>query len=126
MFGIITIQLNAEALSTLRAAQKSTKCSKEYAKITTILGVHDGHSIEALSKLLGRDDSTLYRYIGGYLKEGLSFLDSKYVKKLSHLNQTQESALAKEVRGGVYTTVRAVVDWVYKKWNIKYSCSGNA
>ena len=54
----MTITLSDKELETLRAARRRSVSWKEGAKISTILGLHQGYSIADLSEILGFDEST--------------------------------------------------------------------
>ena len=55
----------------LRKFQRNVSDRSSYIKVTTLLLFDKGLSISEISDYLGIDDSTIYRYLNSYQKDGL-------------------------------------------------------
>ncbi|MDR2954575.1 MAG: helix-turn-helix domain-containing protein [Prevotella sp.] len=95
-------------IDTLRRYQRNVS-GKGYIKVTGLLMLSNGLSVETVSDSLGIDISTVYRYWNSYKKLGLdSFLENRHQGYWGMLSSQQISLLRSELKGLVYTDSKSV------------------
>jgi len=68
------IQLTDNDRQLLRQLQKTESAKRDYIKITTILLLDQGYSVDTIEQILGIDHTTAYRYAQTYRTETISGL----------------------------------------------------
>jgi transposase len=120
------IQLDEHTRFTLRQMQRREKDRQRLIKITAILMLDGGISVEDMCYTFGIDDSTVYRYLekyrtsehlGDYLRDAYTSYDGK-------LTEAQEKELAAELRRKLYRTAVEVVAYIAENFAITYTPSG--
>jgi len=119
-------KLNKEDYVRLKALQKNTKLSRRrYRKVTVLVMLHQGHSIEVIEAALGLDDNTIRRYWEGYEEKGIdTYLADHYVPYSGKLTADQEEQLAEHIDNYLYEDVKPVIVWVNEHFGVKYKASG--
>ena len=121
------LKLEPEDRIKLKALQRSVKDRWKYIRITTILLLDDGFSVEKISQMLGIDDNTVYEYLQNYKDlEIEKFLNRDYSGYSGKLNNSQIQQLEKELDSKLYTTTKEVCEWVKKEILVEYREKGMA
>lgn len=110
----------------LRELQRNTKLSRRrYRKVTVLVMLHQGHSIEVVESALGLDDNTIRRYVGGYEENGIeTYLSDHFVPYSGKLSKEQEASLSVHLNDHLYLDVNPIIKYVREEYGISYSCSG--
>ena len=94
-------------------------------KVTVLVMLHQGHSIEVVEAALGLDDNTIRRYWAGYEEKGIeTYLSDHYHPYSGKLTEEQEKHLATELDEYLYEDVKPIIKWVSKHFGISYTPSG--
>lgn len=119
-------QLSPQDYKKLRELQNNVKLSRRrYRKVTVLVMLHQGHSIEVVEAALGLDDNTIRRYWEGYEEQGIeTYLADHYVPYSGKLTSEQEVTLAHHLEEHLYLDVKPIIAWVEESFNISYSISG--
>lgn len=122
------LQLDDTTRSLLRKEQKVNRDKRVYVKVTVLLMLDQGFSIELVSTCLGIDDSTVYRYVQLYRSAASlsDYLDNHWVGYQGRLNEKQEQLLKEEVSTHLYTTAKEVCLWILHTFGFEYSHQGVA
>ena len=119
------IELDDDTRQKLRREQKTNRDKRVYVKVTVILMLDKGFSVEMISTSLGIDMSTIYRYESIFKAEKLEqYLLDHFKAYTGKLRPEQELQLVKEVSSGLYITSKEVCDWVLKQFSVEYSAKG--
>ena len=119
---IILIETDRIALRTL---QRTSKDRSNYIKVTVILSLDQGISVDSIACILGIDISTVYRYAQAYQQDGLpQYLKCNYSGYWGLLSSCQLSELRKELTTNLYTNSKQVVAWVKQRWGLSYTAQG--
>lgn len=119
-------QLSLQDYRKLRELQNNVKLSRRrYRKVTVLVMLHQGHSIDVVEAALGLDDNTIRRYWEGYEEQGIeTYLTDHYVPYSGKLTSEQEVALANHLDENLYLDVKPIIAWVGDNFNIGYTISG--
>src|SRR5437899_305754 len=113
--------LTAREVLILREAHHSSRFRKSADRIKTILALNQGLSYQDTAKLLLLDDITIRRYEKEYKEKGIEgLLESRYQGSVANLTKEQEAELKKHLKDKIYQTVKAVIAYVQKTYNISY------
>ena len=94
-------------------------------KVTVLVMLHQGHSIEVVEAALGLDDNTIRRYWAGYEEKGIeTYLSDHYHPYGGNLTGEQEKQLATDHDEYFYEDVKPIIKWVSKHFGISYTPSG--
>jgi transposase len=116
--------LSSQDIESLRRYQRNVK-GKEYIKVTSILMLARGLSIEIVSDSLGIDISTVYRYWHVYKRGGLdSLVENRHKGYWGMLSSQQLSLLRTELKLHVYTDSKSVAIWIQRQFGITYTPEG--
>jgi transposase len=108
----------------LRLYQRNVS-GKEYIKVTSLLMLSNGLSVETVSDSLGIDISTVYRYWNSYKEFGLdAFLENRHKGYWGMLSSAQISQLRTELKGQAYTDARSVGLWIQTNLGVTYTGEG--
>ncbi len=111
------IQLTKQEIDNLRKIQRKTKDKRIYRKVSVILGLMEGFTIEQLSTILGIDESTVKRYKKKYTEFGLEkLLQDDFKPYWGKLTSKQMGLLVKELKDNMYTTTTQISDWIEKQF----------
>ncbi len=117
--------LTAREVLILHEAHHSSRLRKSADRIKTILFLNEGYSYAQTAKLLLLDDITIRRYEKEYKKKGIDgLLENRYQGSLANLTKEQEAGLKKHLRSKIYQTVKGVIAYVEKTYQISYSIEG--
>jgi transposase len=117
-------ELSISARDSLRLYQRNVS-GKAYIKVTTLLMLGNGLSVEIVSDSLGIDISTVYRYWNHYKELGLdSFLESRHKGYWGLLSSKQMSLLQAELKLHIYTDSKSVASWINGQFGISYTPEG--
>ena len=121
----VNIILSEEQYRFLSLAQKKEKVSRRFKKITVMLMMHQGHSIESIQAALGLDDNTIRRYVKKYKDKGFErFVKDNYLKYQGKLRTEQLIELEKHLKLNLYIDSQSICDYVLDKYEIHYTVSG--
>ena len=120
------IELDEHTRFTLRQMQRREKDKRRHVRITVILMLDGGISVEDICYTFGIDSSTVYRYAEKYrTSEHLGdYLRDEYTQYEGKLTEAQEQTLAAELRQTLYRTAAAVVAYIKEKFAVSYTPSG--
>lgn len=115
------IQLTDSDRLPLRQLQKTESAKRDYVKITTILLLDQGYSVDTIEQILGIDHTTVYRYAQTYRTETISgLLGDAYAGWWGRLDSQQLSRLQTELKRGFYTSSEAIADWIQTQFTSTY------
>jgi transposase len=119
------IQLEEDTRKRLRKLQKANKDKTVFIKVTVLLMLDQGFSVEVIANSLGIDESTLFRYQKNFKERGLDFyLDNRYVAYSGKLTPEQEGLLIQEVTDNLYISSKEVAAYILQTFSIKYTAKG--
>jgi transposase len=119
------IVLLSTELETLERYQRNVSDRRSYVKVTCILMLQMGYQPVEVSSCLGIDDSTVYRYAGSFLQDGLeAYLRTDYKGYWGMLTSVQISELRRELNTTLYTEAKSVAAWIKERWGIEYTPQG--
>lgn len=119
-------KLSPEDYKQLKALQRNTKLSRRrYRKVTVLVMLHQGFSVEMVEGALGLDDNTIRRYWEGYEEKGIeTYLADHYVPYSGKLSDEQERQLSEHLDVHLYLEVKPIITWVKEHFGITYTVSG--
>ena len=100
-----------------------TKNIDEKDRLRAILAYDDGHDVSDIADILKISDSTTYNYINDYLKQN-KVAHSPRGGSDSKLTVSQEIELISHLQTTTYLTAKAIRQYVFNKYQIKYTVSG--
>jgi len=119
------IILSCSEIEILERYRRNVSDRRSYVKVTCILMLGKGLSPQTVSEYLGIDDSTVYRYAGSFLNDGLeSYLRTDYKGYWGLLTCVQISELRAELNSRLYTDAKSVAVWIKERWGIDYTPQG--
>jgi transposase len=124
-FGV-DYKLSKKDYERLRALQRNKKLSRRrYRKVTVLVMLHQGYSVEMIEAALGLDDNTIRRYWEGYQEKGIdTYLADHYVPYCGKLSAEQENELSEHLDEYLYLDVKPIIAWVQDKFGVIYTVSG--
>jgi transposase len=115
------IDLDTETRDYLKRLRKEERDKKRYIKLSVILSLDAGLSAQAIAGVLGIDDATVYRYAAAYGEAGPEgYLKEHWVPCAGKLDEGQRRAVHDEVSSRLYTSARAVADWIEQGFGVRY------
>ena len=119
-------QLSPQDYKKLRELQNNVKLSRRrYRKVTVLVMLHQGFSVEMVRMALGLDDNTVRRYWEGYEEQGIdTYLADHYVPYSGKLTSEQEATLTDHLDVNLYLDVKPIIAWVKESFDVCYSISG--
>ena len=120
------IELDSQTRFTLRQMQRREKDRRRLIKITVILMLDGGISIEDICYTFGIDDSTIYRYAEKYRssKKIDEYLSDSYTGNEGNLSSDQCTELSAELRRRLYCRAAEVVVYIKEHFGVRYTPSG--
>lgn len=120
------IELDEHTRFTLRQMQRREKDRRRLIKITVILMLDGGISVEDITYTFGIDDSTVYRYAEKYRAstEVENYLRSEYTGYDGKLSAEQCVLLGEELRRQLYRTAGEVTAYVKVAFGATYTPTG--
>jgi len=119
------ISLASTDIEILERYQRNVSDRRSYVKVTCILMLHRGYPPGEISDCLGIDNSTVYRYAGSFLNDGLeAYLRTDYKGYWGLLTCVQISELRAELKSNLYTDAKSVGVWIKERWGIDYTPQG--
>lgn len=119
--------LTEKELIELRAAHKRARrhnASSAY-KINAIILLGTGWTAAEVKEALLLDEDTLNRYVNRYREGGVEYLiKTEHGGKQTMLSAEEIEQFKKELDSKIYLTTSAIVDYVFKEFDVKYSISG--
>jgi transposase len=118
------IELTQEELTELKQVQRNV-IGTDYIKVTSMLMLHRGFSVQTVSESLGIDVSTVYRYAALYSGGGLTCLTAKRYKGYWGMLSSHEiSLLRAELKRSIYTDSQGISLWIKTSFVISYTPEG--
>ncbi|MEO0333134.1 MAG: IS630 family transposase [Bacteroidota bacterium] len=119
-------QLSPQDYKKLCELQRNTKLSRRrYRKVTVLVMLHQGHSVDLVQAALGLDDNTIRRYWEGYEAKGIdTYLADHYVPYCGKLTDEQEQLLAGHLDDNLYLDVKPIIAYVHEHFEVRYTVSG--
>jgi transposase len=119
------MQLTEQEYKLLREIQQNEKHKKNYVKVTVLLMLHLGNSLENISISLGISTQTVKLYIQTYKEKGLDYyLENHYLGYSGKLTAEQKEVLKEELSTNLYATSQAIADFIFLKFGVKYTSTG--
>lgn len=121
----MNFKLTISDRDSLRKFQRNVSDRSAYVKVTTLILLDKGLDISEISDYLGIDDSTIYRYVSSFQKDGLGiYLETDYQGYWGRLSSSQITELRQELKTNLYIDSKQVAEWVETRWSITYTASG--
>jgi len=121
----VKIELTKESKDALKRYQRHTDDKSVYTKVTCILMLSTGFSVDDVSQSLGIDASSVYRYAKSYSLVALSeFIATDYKGYWGRLSSAEISILRTELKEKVYTDSAAVAVWIRERFGVNYTPQG--
>lgn len=119
-------QLSETDYAELRRIQKKPDLHpRRYKKVTVLIMLHQGHSVEMIEAALGLDDNTIRRYRQGYEKRGLrNYLKDGYIPFSGKLKDEEEEALSLHLEEYLYEDAAGICQYVKEQFGVSYTVSG--
>lgn len=110
----------------LREAQKAYRSEgRIYIKITALLMLDQGFSVDQVREALGIDRATVYRYHQDFLSVGLDdYLDLCVGGSVSRLSSSDQEALSYHLEEHFYQNAREICFYVLETFGVFYSENG--
>lgn len=120
------LQLTDTELDKLRDLQRSSTLSRrQYIKVTILVMLHEGLSVEQVRIFLGIDENTVYRHVGRFREVGIQrYMNDNFVAYQGKLSEEQLEQLDEHLQGRVYATVHLICDWIWHTFGVHYTPSG--
>lgn len=116
-----------EELRALRKKQKQPNLhARLYKKVTVLIMLHQGHSINLVESALGLDDNTIRRYVNKYLsnRDVEDYLTDGYLSYSGKLTPEQESHLTAHLEQYLYPESKSICHYVQEQFGVAYTPSG--
>jgi ribonucleotide reductase beta subunit family protein with ferritin-like domain len=117
-------QLTPEERKTLKELQKIVSERWKYVRVTTLIFIDAGYTLQVIQQILGIDDNTIREYINKFLENDRdieSLLDRNYTacaNNGSKLNSDQLKLLENQIEDNLYTTAKEIKGWVENEFNV--------
>jgi transposase len=119
------MKLSEEEYKLLREIQQNEKHKKNYVKVTVLLMLHLGESLEKISIFLGISTQTVKLYSQTYQEKGLDYyLENHYLGYSGKLTVEQKEILKEELNTNLYATSQEIADFIFSKFGIRYTSTG--
>jgi transposase len=120
------IELDNETRFELRQMQRREKDKRRLIKITVILMLDRGISVEDITYTFGIDASTIYRYAEKYRssKRIEEYLRDEYTAYSGKLTAEQLKEIATTLRQQLHRTAKEVVALVKERFGLSYTATG--
>ena len=120
-----SFKLSEQEIEELRKLQRNVSGRTDYARVTCVLMLALGSSPEFVTKNLGIDVATVYRYKNLYVQGKTdSLLEDHYKGYWERLDSGQISLLRKELERHIYTDAKSVAEWVKETFGVAYTPAG--
>ena len=120
-----SFELPEQEIEELRKRQRNVSGRTDYARVTCVLMLALGSSPEFVTKNLGIDVATVYRYKNLYVQGKTdSLLEDHYKGYWERLDSGQISLLRKELERHIYTDAKSVAEWVKETFGVAYTPAG--
>lgn len=121
------VELTASSKEHLRLIQHSAKERWLYVRVTIILMLSEGFTVEQVRVSLGIDDNTVYRTAHNYGSLSLSrFLMRDYDGYVGKFSYTQLSELRRKLSSRLFTKTEEVCNWARARFGVEMSAKGMA
>ena len=120
------IELDNETRFELRQMQRREKDKRRFIKITVILMLDGGISVEDITYTFGIDASTIYRYAEKYRssKRIEDYLRDEYTAYSGKLTAEQLTEMAATLRQQLHRTAKEVVALLKERFAVSYTETG--
>lgn len=116
------ITLTSQEKVNLELRHRETKDVHELDRIKAVLLRSENWSVSNIAQALRVHESTITRHIKDYLNEAKLSFDKGGSD--SFLSEKQTERLVDHLTEKLYHHAHEIVDYIYKRWRIKYSVSG--
>ena len=117
--------LSKEELQALRAAHRQERNKPAAYKINAVILLGSGWKLREVSEALLLDEETLRSYVEKYQRRGVEGLvHTHYMGRVARLTYKQSKQLRQALESKIYPTTAAVIEYVSKRFSIRYSASG--
>jgi len=117
--------LSWEERGYVEAARDRATDKLSFQKLSVLVMLDEGLTIEATATLLGIGKTTVSNCKSKYESEGLKkYLDRNYVPYQGKLDSERLAQLESEVSSGIYKSCAQINDWIEKQFGFAYSESG--
>ena len=127
---IKNFSLTPEERKTLKELQKTLQEKWKYVRVTTLIFLDAGYTLQVIQDILGIDDNTIYNYLDKFIQNNRdikSLLDRNYTacaNNGSKLSLDQLKLLETQIESTLYTTAKEIRDWVETEFAVHYSENG--
>ena len=117
--------LSSEEEQELRMLHRTMKDKRKAYRINAIILLNRGYTKSEVERLLLIDRKSIIKYEKDYRKGGIEkLLRDDYVLYSGKLSEHEKEALKNELCSTVFTTAKAVCDYVKKKYGKQYTNDG--
>ncbi len=117
--------LSSEEEQELRMLHRTMKDKRKAYRINAIILLNRGYTKSEVERLLLIDRKSIIKYEKDYRKGGIKkLLRDDYVLYSGKLSEKEKEALKNELCSTVFTTAKAVCDYVKKKYGKQYTNDG--
>lgn len=120
------IKLDGHTRLALRQMQRRETDKRQHVKLTVILMLDGGISVEDITYSFGIDTSTIYRYAEKYRSSQSveEYLRDAYTPYDGKLSDEQCTELGAELRERLFRTATEVAAYIKERWGIEYTATG--
>lgn len=117
--------LNTEQKKELLKELHFERNRRSAERIKVILLLDEGKPVSKISEYLFLDEGTIRNYVERYKSGGLKELVSNHhTGRCSYLSEEQKKRLILELESKVYSSTKAIIDYVKREFNITYTING--
>jgi transposase len=119
-------KLDGLTILKLRTMQRSEKDRRRYVKITVVLMLDGGFSVEEVAFAFGIDAATVYRYLERYERASTldEYLNSNYTGSEPNLTAEQVQVLEGELNSRLYSSAKEICALIEERFAVSYTPSG--
>jgi transposase len=99
--------------------------SRIWKRLSALLWLNDGETVEEVGRRIGVTPRQVRKWLKLFHKQGLEGLcQLQYKGRRCQLDDTEIEELKTEVAKGQFHTSQQIIDWIHKRFGVKYSLSG--
>jgi transposase len=121
----MTVKLDVNMRKKIEKRRRKERDARISRRLNAILWLADGDTIEEVANRLGISGRQVRKWLKAYRIDGLDGLcELHYQGRKCQLNDEQIAELKQEIARGQFHTALQIVDWIDKRFGIRYSQSG--
>lgn len=121
----MTFKLAHNERKKIENRRREERDSRIWRRLSTLLWLDEGVTEKEVATRLGVCSRQIRRWVNTYLAEGLEAMCELHHKgRVPRLNEAQCEELKEEIAKGEFRTSRHIVEWIEKRFGVKFSESG--